>query len=75
VASFYAWDDAATVVVTSVAGPGAQGAVIPIPAWVQAYGRARADATCENGWGPSWQSWAQPVTGGWVCTRTIPSLG
>lgn len=47
----------------------------PIPEWVQAYGRASADATCEDGWGPSWQEWAQQVTGGWVCTRSIPSLG
>jgi hypothetical protein len=47
----------------------------PIPAWVQAYGRDGRDATCEAGWDPSWQSWAEPVTGGWVCTRSIPSLG
>lgn len=47
----------------------------PIPAWVQAYGRASADATCIEGWDASWQSWAEPVTGGWVCTRSIPSLG
>ena len=46
-----------------------------IPAWVQAYGRSGADATCEEGWAPSWQEWVQPVTGGWVCTRTIPALG
>lgn len=47
----------------------------PIPAWVQAYARASADATCLDGWDASWQSWAEPVTGGWVCTRNIPSLG
>lgn len=47
----------------------------PILAWVQAHGRAGADAPCEDGWAPSWQSWAEPVTGGWVCTRSIPSLG
>lgn len=46
-----------------------------IPEWVQAYGRRSADATCESGWGASWQPWAVPVTGGWVCTRSIPSLG
>jgi hypothetical protein len=55
------------------ASPGGDPA--PIPSWVQAYGRASADATCENGWDASWQSWAEPVTGGWVCTRSIPSLG
>jgi hypothetical protein len=47
----------------------------PIPEWVQAYGRHGADAACVDGWGTSWQSWAVPVTGGWVCTRSIPSLG
>ena len=47
----------------------------PIPAWVQAYGRFGADATCADGWDASWQSWAEPITGGWVCTRSIPSLG
>jgi hypothetical protein len=47
----------------------------PIPAWVQSNRRASADATCIDGWNPSWESWAEPVTGGWVCTRSIPSLG
>lgn len=46
----------------------------PIPSWVQAYGRDK-EATCLDGWDASWQSWAEPVTGGWVCTRSIPSLG
>lgn len=45
-----------------------------IPEWVQAYGRAM-DGACLDGWDPSWQDWAQPVTGGWVCTRSVPSLG
>jgi hypothetical protein len=42
---------------------------------VQAYGRFGADATCDDGWNASWQEWAVPVTGGWVCTRSVPSLG
>lgn len=46
-----------------------------IPDWVQAYGRVGEDAKCEAGWNPSWQMWAERITGGWVCTRTIPSLG
>lgn len=46
-----------------------------IPAWVQAHGRATQTTTCIDGWNPSWQAWAQPATGGWVCTRSIPSLG
>lgn len=46
-----------------------------IPGWQQSVGRASATATCAAGWQPSWQQWAEHVTGGWVCTRTIPSLG
>lgn len=49
--------------------------IAPIPAWVQAYGRESVDSPCLNGWDASWQEWAVPVTGGWVCTRSIPSLG
>lgn len=47
----------------------------PIPSWTQARGRDGMNATCEIGWGPSWQEWAEPVTGGWVCTRSIPMYG
>ena len=47
----------------------------PTPQWIQAYGRFGADAECADGWDAAWQEWAQPITGGWVCTRTVPSLG
>jgi len=53
----------------------ADGADTPIPAWVQAYGRASKDATCIDGWNPSWNLWPNDGKGGWVCTRSIPSLG
>lgn len=46
-----------------------------VPEWVQAVGRLDADAPCPDGWLPSWQGWAMPVTGGWVCTRTLPAYG
>ena len=46
----------------------------PIPAWVQAYGRA-ADAPCIEGWNASWDQWPNSGTGGFVCQRSIPSLG
>lgn len=55
------------------AGPAAVRALAAT--WVQAYGRFGKDATCADGWAPSWQPWAVKVTGGWVCTRSIPSLG
>jgi hypothetical protein len=47
----------------------------PIPAWVQAYGIFHQHDACLTSWTNSWQKWAEPITGGWVCTRTIPSLG
>ena len=56
-----------------VAAPSAA-APSPIPTWVQAYGRQEVEK-CLDGWDASWQPWAEPVTGGWVCTRSIPSLG
>jgi hypothetical protein len=62
---------AGTLTATVVACPPAA----TIPAWVQAYGREGAKAACLDGWDASWQAWAEPVTGGWVCTRSIPSLG
>ena len=80
-AAFRNIDDTQTVTVQSVTASASDtpsdtaADAPPIPSWVQAYGRAGQDAACEDGWAPSWQSWAEPVTGGWVCTRSIPSLG
>jgi hypothetical protein len=42
--------------------------------WLRSVGRAASD-DCPEGWGASWQAWAQSVTGGWVCTRTLPATG
>jgi hypothetical protein len=47
----------------------------PIPPWVQGYGRASAQAACDDGWLASWEQWPHGGSGGWVCTRSIPSLG
>lgn len=66
------------VIVRSSSAPAlsvTRSAPAPIPAWVQAVGRPGASAGCEPGWGPSWQQWAVPITGGWVCTRSIPAYG
>lgn len=46
-----------------------------IPNWVQAVGRQSSTTACPTGWGESWQEWARPVTGGWVCTRSVPMYG
>jgi hypothetical protein len=45
-----------------------------IPDWVQGYGRAVTDS-CRAGWAASWEMWMNGGTGGYVCTRSIPSLG
>ena len=69
-------DDSWTGSFECAAAPAPSGTTsLAVPAWVQAYGRDDADASCEDGWSPSWQAWAEPVTGGWVCTRSIPSRG
>ena len=47
----------------------------PIPPWVQGYGRGSAADACKDGWTASWEQWPHGGTGGWVCTREIPSLG
>lgn len=55
--------------------PAASQAAPAIPDWIQAYGIFRQFEPCLDGWTNSWHEWAVPITGGWVCTRTIPSLG
>jgi hypothetical protein len=47
----------------------------PIPEWVQGYGRHNATDACLDGWNASWELWPHGGTGGWVCTREVPSLG
>jgi len=64
-----------TTAVPAVCGDPGAAAAPPIPAWVQAYARAGADAPCIEGWDPSWDLWPNDGTGGFVCQRSIPSLG
>lgn len=37
---------------------------------LEQYGRT-IDASCRDGWGPSWAQWPNDYSGGWVCTRTL----
>ncbi len=48
---------------------------VPIPPWVQGYGRHSQADLCLDGWTASWEQWPHGGSGGWVCTREIPSLG
>ena len=76
-----------TIVLISDFGPGANELVAgargvyigavghPIPSWVQGYGRGSSADACLEGWTASWELWPNAGTGGYVCTRSIPSLG
>jgi hypothetical protein len=59
----------------SITGWGSGSSAAPSPDWVQAYQRSSSDATCEDGWAPSWDYWANEGTGGWVCVRSVPEYG
>ncbi len=48
---------------------------VPVPMWLQSYGRNAADAPCREGWGPSWAQWMNAGAGGWTCDRQIPAYG
>ena len=39
--------------------------------WHQAVGRPSADATCDEGWSPSWAEWMNDKQGGYTCERVI----
>jgi hypothetical protein len=65
----------ATITITCTGPSSGTSSGPAIPEWVQAFGIFHRDDACLTGWTNSWQHWAEPITGGWVCTRTIPSLG
>ena len=46
-----------------------------IPMWQQAIGRPSATATCPDGYTPSWDTWPNNHTGGYVCNRFVPAYG
>lgn len=41
------------------------------PIWHLSLGRASAEATCTQGYAPSWAQWPNGGTGGWVCNRDV----
>ena len=63
------------VVIAGLQGVQIGGMSTPIPDWVQGYGRGSAADACLDGWSPSWEQWPNGGRGGYVCTRSIPSLG
>lgn len=72
------WDVSGQVfvdVLTNSSTPTSTATPEAAPPWLQAYAVSSASADCRTGWARSWQPWAEAVSGGWVCTRTIPSLG
>jgi len=47
----------------------------PTIMWNQAIGRASASAACPAGYTPSWDTWPNNHTGGYVCNRFVPMYG
>jgi hypothetical protein len=56
---------------TAIHYGGGRDASSPRSIWVQGYGRASVDVTCDEGWAPSWDQWPNDGQGGWVCTRVV----
>ena len=45
------------------------------PMWEQSVGRASSSADCPDGYTPSWDTWPNNHTGGYVCNRFVPMYG
>ena len=64
------------VVLSSLsAGSSSSNTSTPILMWQQAYGRASATDSCQAGYTPSWDTWPNGGTGGFVCNRFVPEYG
>lgn len=57
------------------AGPRTSGVSAPVMMWQQAYARASAADSCQSGYTPSWDTWPNGGTGGFVCNRFVPEYG
>lgn len=57
------------------AGPRTSGDAAPVMMWQQSHGRASAADSCPSGYTPSWDTWPNGGTGGFVCNRFVPEYG
>lgn len=56
-----------TVIVNGGVTPGSKDLTV----WYQSIARGSADATCPEGYNPSWAQWPNDGAGGWVCNRDV----
>jgi hypothetical protein len=76
-ATVWVWDNGVDVPVTLALAPqsGSSPSSFPIPVWMQAVGRSAPDASCPDGFAPSWDTWPNGGKGGYVCNRFVPVYG
>lgn len=76
-ATVWVWNDNVDIPVTLALAPqsGSSSSSFPIPTWMQAVGRSSSDASCPDGFTPSWDTWPNGGKGGWVCNRFVPVYG
>jgi hypothetical protein len=65
----------ATVTPTLASSSSSTGDAASVLMWQQAYGRASATDSCQDGYTPSWDTWPNGGTGGFVCNRFVPEYG
>jgi len=63
------------VVITSAAALAMAAPASANQVWVQSVGRASATAPCPAGYTPSWDTWPNNHTGGYVCIKFVPAYG
>ena len=64
-----------TVTPTLASSSSSEGDAASVLMWQQAYGRASATDSCQDGYTPSWATWPNGGTGGFVCNRFVPEYG
>lgn len=64
-----------TVTPTLASSSSSAGDAASVLMWQQAYGRASATDSCQDGYTPSWATWPNGGTGGFVCNRFVPEYG
>ena len=64
-----------TVTPTLASSSSSAGDAASVLMWQQAYGRASATDSCQSGYTPSWDTWPNGGTGGFVCNRFVPEYG
>jgi hypothetical protein len=64
-----------TVTPTLASSSSSAGEAAPVLMWQQAYGRASATDSCQDGYTPTWDTWPNSGAGGFVCNRFVPEYG